>query len=47
MIGRYGGEEFMLILTETGVDEGAILTEKLRASVQRQRYPSAVGSRSR
>ncbi|MEJ7695423.1 MAG: GGDEF domain-containing protein [Candidatus Limnocylindrales bacterium] len=43
MIGRYGGEEFMLILTETGVDEGAILTEKLRASVQRQRYPIGGG----
>lgn len=43
MIGRYGGEEFMLILTETTVDEGAILTEKLRTSVQRQRYPIGGG----
>jgi len=43
MIGRYGGEEFMLILTETGVDEAAILTEKLRTSVQRQRYPIGGG----
>jgi diguanylate cyclase (GGDEF)-like protein len=39
MIGRYGGEEFMLILTETGVEEGAVLTEKLRTLVQRQRFP--------
>jgi diguanylate cyclase (GGDEF)-like protein len=39
MIGRYGGEEFMLILTETDVEEGAVLTEKLRTLVQRQRYP--------
>jgi diguanylate cyclase (GGDEF)-like protein len=38
MIGRYGGEEFMLILTETGVEEGAVLTEKIRTLVQRQRY---------
>ncbi len=38
MIGRYGGEEFMLILTETGVEEGAVLTEKLRTLVQRQHY---------
>jgi diguanylate cyclase (GGDEF)-like protein len=38
MIGRYGGEEFMLILTETGIEEGAALTEKLRAKVQRQRF---------
>jgi diguanylate cyclase (GGDEF)-like protein len=37
-IGRYGGEEFMLILTETDVDEGAVLTEKLRTLVQRQRF---------
>jgi HD-GYP domain-containing protein (c-di-GMP phosphodiesterase class II) len=28
----------MLILTETGVEEGAVLTEKLRTLVQRQRY---------
>jgi diguanylate cyclase (GGDEF)-like protein len=38
MIGRYGGEEFMLILTETDVEEGAALTEKLRTLVQRQRF---------
>ena len=29
----------MLILTETGVEEGAVLTEKLRTLVQRQRFP--------
>ena len=38
LIGRYGGEEFMLILTETDVEEGASLTEKLRTLVQRQRF---------
>jgi diguanylate cyclase (GGDEF)-like protein len=38
LIGRYGGEEFMLILTETGVEEGSALTEKLRTMVQRQRF---------
>ncbi len=38
MIGRYGGEEFMLILTETNVEEGAVLAEKLRTLVQRQRF---------
>ena len=38
-VGRYGGEEFMLILTETDVEEGAILTEKLRNLVARQRVP--------
>jgi diguanylate cyclase (GGDEF)-like protein len=38
MIGRYGGEEFMLILTETNIEEGATLTEKLRTLVQRQQF---------
>jgi diguanylate cyclase (GGDEF)-like protein len=38
MIGRYGGEEFMLILTETGVEEGAVLVEKLRTLVQREHF---------
>jgi diguanylate cyclase (GGDEF)-like protein len=38
MIGRYGGEEFMLILTETDIEEGAVLTEKLRTLVGRQRF---------
>ena len=38
MIGRYGGEEFMLLLTETGVDEAAVLAEKLRSLVQRQKF---------
>ena len=38
MIGRYGGEEFMLILTETDVEEGAVLAEKLRQLVQKQRF---------
>ena len=36
-VGRYGGEEFMLILTETDVEEGAVLTEKLRTLVARER----------
>ncbi|HEV8546686.1 MAG TPA: diguanylate cyclase [Candidatus Limnocylindrales bacterium] len=38
MVGRYGGEEFMLILTETNVEEGALLTEKMRAIVSRERF---------
>ncbi len=38
MIGRYGGEEFMLILTETDVEEGAVLAEKLRVLVQRETF---------
>jgi diguanylate cyclase (GGDEF)-like protein len=38
LIGRYGGEEFMLILTETNVEDGAALAEKLRALVERERF---------
>ena len=38
IIGRYGGEEFMLLLAETDVEDGAILTEKLRHLVQGLRF---------
>jgi diguanylate cyclase (GGDEF)-like protein len=38
VLGRYGGEEFMLILPETSVPEAAILGEKLRGLVARQRF---------
>ena len=38
LIGRYGGEEFMLILTETNVEDGAALSEKLRTLVERLRH---------
>jgi diguanylate cyclase (GGDEF)-like protein len=38
IIGRYGGEEFMLLLAETEVEDGATLTEKLRDLVQRLRF---------
>ena len=37
LIGRYGGEEFMLILTETDVEEAPTLSEKLRKLVERAR----------
>jgi diguanylate cyclase (GGDEF)-like protein len=33
LFGRYGGEEFMLILPETAPDEAAVLAEKLRTLV--------------
>jgi diguanylate cyclase (GGDEF)-like protein len=42
-VGRYGGEEFMLLLTETDVEEGAVLTEKLRTLVARQTFTIAPG----
>ena len=37
-VGRYGGEEFLLVFTETGVDDGAALADKLRQEIERQRY---------
>ena len=42
-VGRYGGEEFMLLLTETNVEEGSILTEKLRNLVASRRFPVETG----
>ncbi|HLO35640.1 MAG TPA: diguanylate cyclase, partial [Candidatus Deferrimicrobium sp.] len=42
-VGRYGGEEFMLLLTETDVEEGANLTEKLRILVAKQSVAIADG----
>ena len=39
LVGRYGGEEFMLILTETEVEDGALLTEKLRILIERTKFP--------
>jgi diguanylate cyclase (GGDEF)-like protein len=38
LIGRYGGEEFMLLLSETNPEDAAVLAEKLRNLVQRQRF---------
>jgi diguanylate cyclase (GGDEF)-like protein len=38
VIGRYGGEEFLLLLAETSVDDAALLAEKIRALVQRARF---------
>lgn len=34
VVARYGGEEFALLLIETSVEKGAVLCEKLRASVE-------------
>ena len=42
-VGRYGGEEVMLVLTETDVEAGAGLTEKLRTTVARQKFRIADG----
>ncbi len=38
VVGRYGGEEFMLVLAETNVEEGAALAEKLRSLVEGETF---------
>ena len=43
VFGRYGGEEFMLILPETSADDALVLAEKLRELVMRQ--PLAIAPR--
>jgi diguanylate cyclase (GGDEF)-like protein len=37
-VGRYGGEEFMITLPETTVEDGAALADKLRLLVARERW---------
>jgi diguanylate cyclase (GGDEF)-like protein len=46
VVGRYGGEEFLLVLPETDVDAAASLAEKLRRSVGRQEVVLDDGYRS-
>ncbi len=42
-VGRYGGEEFILVLTETDVQEAASLAEKLRMLLMRERIDIEAG----
>jgi diguanylate cyclase (GGDEF)-like protein len=37
--GRYGGEEFLLMLPETRIDAAAVLVERIRAHVETLRFP--------
>src|SRR5690606_11598996 len=36
---RWGGEEFILLLPETGLEEAAALAERLRLAIERIRLP--------
>jgi putative nucleotidyltransferase with HDIG domain len=38
VVGRYGGEEFMVVLPETGPEDAAQVAEKLRLLVQRHEF---------
>ncbi len=44
IVGRYGGEEFLVILPETDVDAAASIAEKLRRAVGREQVTLADGS---
>lgn len=43
VVGRYGGEEFMLVLPETGPEDAAQVAEKLRLLVQRHPFSADGG----
>ena len=38
VVGRYGGEEFMAILSSTGTDGGVIFAQKVRTKVEKSRF---------
>ena len=40
IVGRYGGDEFMIVLPETGPEAASEVAEKLRLLVQRRRFPA-------
>ena len=37
--GRYGGEEFLLMLPQTSLDEAIVLTERVRVSIEKMVFP--------
>lgn len=43
LLGRHGGEEFVILLPETGRDGALALAERLRGAVREARVPSAGG----
>ncbi len=45
VVGRYGGDEFLLVLPETSADEAGQLAEKLRAALREEPYVTAAGEK--
>ena len=43
-VGRYGGEEFIIILPETSRDESLALAERIRSAVEREGFPAGDGT---
>ena len=42
-VARVGGEEFLVLLPATGLDEAALVAEKIRRSVERMKSPTGKG----
>jgi diguanylate cyclase (GGDEF)-like protein len=42
-VGRWGGEEFVAVLPETGAEEGMCVAERIRACVESHRFPLEAG----
>ena len=43
MLGRFGGEEFMAVLPDTGLEGGAAVAERMRLAVSRLAFPHEAG----
>ncbi len=44
LVGRYGGEEFVIVMPETSVEDAAGLAEKLRRLVVKHRFQAGLGA---
>lgn len=44
LVGRYGGEEFVLLLPETNLEAARLVAERLRLSIMNESFPTDVGA---